>query len=162
METRCKIHKQNTYNIHNLIDKKSYRESLLEIIQGLIELEQAHYNNLPHNIDDNTITYPLDLPIGEAIKVNYMISPKELFSNFSLGSHRNSYLVSVVIERDIGLFIHPSDSKRIVIRVTINNNNDSIEYKSVISYANENKRLLKLCVDNSYSLLVGMYKDYGI
>lgn len=163
METKCRVWKQNTYDIHNLIVKQEYRKKLTKIIKDLLNREQSYHDHQELYTGTNkTIHYPTCLGIKEMSTINHSLYSADLFHKLYHRYNGNNYEVQVVVERDVGLFpISPSNSKRISITVSCSNNEDSIQCNLVIPYVYENKRLLTLGLDSTYNMLVNLYKDYG-
>ena len=170
METKCRVWKSNTYDLHNIISKKVFRERVMKIIDSMLVAEDTFHNIhkdkvVKHANENNIVIFPTALELEELMAIDHILTSNELF-NVNLikygGSH---YVVNLTIEREIQTkehFIsHVSSYKKIIINISVNNNNDAINYMFSIPYVYENRRALTNVIDNAYSVLVNLYKDYG-
>ena len=167
MEKKCRIWKSNSYDLDNIMDKKTFKSELFQLVQNLLQEEEifyggdmARYKRLADG--EHYINYPLVLELEKFFQTNHSITSNELFNINKIKYNGNFYCVDVNILRSVDLFIpHISNSRVIKIYVTCKNNNDGIKYSFTIPYVYENKKALLSSIAGVYNTLLNLYKDYG-
>lgn len=170
MEKKCRVWKSNTYDLYNIVSKKVFRERVMKIIDGLLVAEDTFHNIhkdkvVKHADVNNIVSFPSALELEELMAVDHILTSNELFNLNLLKYGGSHYVVNIIIEREIQtkehFIVHVSSYRKIIIKVSINNNNDGIDYIFSIPYVYENKRALTNVIDSAYGILVNLYKDYG-